>query len=132
MLRANMDLLPGAILEMLRMESPAQLEPLRVAESVVCQGKEIPSGQEIILLLGAANRDERHFKDPDRFDVERNPQDRLALGFGIRKCLGRHLALFKARIYFEELLKRFPNYPIGATRRLVSSWSRAFASVDFK
>jgi len=85
-LLANMDLLPGAILEMLRMESPAQVEPGRFAESVVFQGKEFPFGQEIILLLGAANRDERHFRDPDRFDVERNPQDQLALGFGIHKA----------------------------------------------
>jgi len=66
----------------------------------------------MLLLTASANRDERVFDDPDRFDIHRRPRQHLAFGFGIHHCLGAHLARLEARVALEELLKRFPEWDI--------------------
>jgi cytochrome P450 len=66
----------------------------------------------MVLLNGSANRDEREFPDPDRFDIHRKVQRHLSLGYGIHFCLGAHLARLEARVALEEVLKRFPEWEI--------------------
>jgi cytochrome P450 len=66
----------------------------------------------LLLMTGAANRDERTFDDPDRFDVHRSMQQHLAFGYGIHFCLGSHLARLEGRIALEEVLARFPNWEV--------------------
>ena len=116
---------------MLRLESPAQVMPRRVTAEVEYHGVTLEPGAQMLLLIGAANRDERHYPEPDKCDLRRGAKDHLGFGFGVHLCLGRHLARMEGRVYFTELLKRFPDFRIGATERIVSHWARAFSKAEF-
>jgi cytochrome P450 len=122
--------IPGAIEEMLRYDSPAQVLPRRVTRDVELFGVPVPAGAELMLVWGAANHDEREFEDPERFDVTRTLRRHLAFGQGIHFCLGSHLARLEARVAFEELLARLPDYRLAAPPRWVTStWARAYEAV---
>jgi cholest-4-en-3-one 26-monooxygenase len=69
-------------------------------------GTTIPAGHQVVLMYCSANRDEAHFDDPERFDVERTPNNHIAFGFGTHFCLGASLARLEIRVFFEELLRR--------------------------
>ncbi|MBW2270154.1 MAG: cytochrome P450 [Deltaproteobacteria bacterium] len=130
LLVADPSLIPNAVEEMLRYESPAQVLPRRTTEEIELHGKTIPAEQEIKLVWAAANRDEREFPDPDRFDIKREARRHLALGIGVHFCLGSKLARLEARVGFEELLARLPEYELESEPRWVHSlWARAYAGV---
>ncbi|MFD4657067.1 cytochrome P450 [Kitasatospora sp. NPDC058444] len=109
-LRANPELLPGAIEEVLRYESPFSVASLRrTTEPVTIAGTTIPAGEFVQIALLAANRDPAVFADPDRFDITRPDATRhLAFGHGIHHCLGAQLGRLQAEVAFSELLRRFP------------------------
>jgi len=118
--------LEDAIEEMLRCESPAQALPRRATRDLVRHGVTIPVGSEVQLVWGAANRDEREFEDPDRFDLHRRIRRHLAFGQGLHFCLGANLARLEARVAFEELLARIPDYALASEPRWVTSvWARS-------
>jgi cytochrome P450 len=96
--------------EVLRYDSPVQVVYRQATQDVELEGGKLPAGATVLLLLGAANRDERKFPDPDRFDVERNPQDHVAFGYGIHYCLGAPLARLEGRIALEALLFDCPPF----------------------
>jgi cytochrome P450 len=126
LLAADPARIPNAVEEMLRFESPAQALPRIARREVALHGVAIPEGAQARLLWGSANRDERVFDDPDRFDVTRDARGHLAFGQGIHFCLGAHLARLEARVAFEELLARIPRYRLAEAptwRR--SIWARA-------
>lgn len=107
------DLLPSAIEEMLRYDSPVQ-STLRVAKSdTEVGGTSVPAGALMFTLVGAGNRDPAQFPEPDRFDVAREPNDHLALGEGIHFCLGASLARLEAQVAFSEVLARFPHFRLA-------------------
>ena len=105
-------LVPGAIEELLRYESPSPVQARYVTRDVEHYGQQVPEGSVLLLMTGAANRDERQFDDPDRFDVRRAMQQHLAFGYGIHFCLGSHLARLEGRIALEEVLRRFPVWEV--------------------
>jgi cytochrome P450 len=105
-------LIPNAIEECLRYEAPSPVQARYVTRDVQHQGQTVPAGSAMVLLNGSANRDERQFPDPDRFDVTRKIQRHLSFGYGIHFCLGAHLARLEARIALEEVLARFPEWEI--------------------
>ena len=116
-LRDNPTLLLNAVQEILRLEPPSQLQGRTTAVDVTLHGVTIPKGQKVMLLTGAACRDERVFADSDRFDITREPDQRsIYFGFGIHKCLGMHLATLEIKIVFEELLKRYPDFEVDRSR----------------
>ena len=82
--------------------------------------------------MGAANRDEREFDEPDSFLIDRRTRRHLALGHGRHFCLGAGLARLEARVAFEELLLRWPDLQINAAnlRRLPSLWVRAWEGIE--
>jgi len=90
-------LVPGAVEEALRYESPVQVVLRTATQDVEIAGVRIPKGAYVAALLGSANRDERRFPDPDRFDVTRNPQGHVGFGFGKHFCLGASLARLETR-----------------------------------
>ena len=129
------DQIPAAVEEMLRFESPVQSLARRTTRAHLRHGISIPAGAEIRLLWGSANRDDRVFDHPDRFDIDRiAPAGRrhLALGHGIHFCLGAGLARLEAKVAFEEFLSAWPDYTIDHVRltRLASLWVRAWEAVQ--
>ena len=105
-------LVPNAIEELLRYEPPSPVQARAVTADVEHHGQTVPAGSVIVLLNASANRDERQFPDPDRFDIHRKVQRHLSFGYGIHFCLGAHLARLEARVALEELLKRFPEWDV--------------------
>jgi len=108
---ADPGLIPGAIEEVLRCESPSPVQARYVAHDVKCWDQAIPEGSIMLLLNGSANRDERHFPDGERFDIHRRGAH-LSFGQGLHFCLGSALARMQARVATEELLKRWPDWEV--------------------
>jgi pimeloyl-[acyl-carrier protein] synthase len=105
--------IPQAIEELLRYDSPVQLTSRIALEDRVLDGHRLRRGQQIVLLLGAGNRDPARFSDPDRLDVQREDVRPLSFGHGIHHCLGAQLARLEAAVAFERLLPRFPDLRRG-------------------
>jgi cytochrome P450 len=105
-------LVPQAIEELLRFEAPSPVQARSVTREVGHHGERVPEGAVLLLLTAAANRDERHFEAPDRFDIHRKIDHHLTFGYGIHFCLGSHLARLEGRIALEEVLKRFPKWEV--------------------
>jgi cytochrome P450 len=102
-----------AIEEVLRYEAPVQYLARSATRPVEVHERMIPTGDRVLLVWAAANRDERNWEDPDRFDVTRPPKRHLAFGEGIHFCLGAPLARLEARVAVDELLRRFPDYELA-------------------
>jgi cytochrome P450 len=105
-------LVPGAIEELLRYEAPSPVQARYVTRDVELYGNTVPEGSVMVLLTAAANRDERHFADPDRFDIHRVIDHHLTFGYGIHFCLGSHLARLEGRVALDEVLERFPTWEV--------------------
>ena len=106
-LRDDPDLMDNAVNELLRYDSPVQLDGRMAIEDMEIRGKRIRPGQRVICLLGAANRDPSVFTDPDTLDIARQEKSHMSFGRGIHHCLGAPLALLEGRIAFASLLERF-------------------------
>ena len=130
-LAENPSLVPNAIEELLRYEPPGPHVARWVAEDVEFHGQTIPAGSALLLMLASANRDERHFDDPDRFDIRRRPGGLLTFGRGAHFCLGAPLARLEGRVALEEVLKRFPKWEVDIdnARRSRTSTVRGWDSM---
>jgi len=123
-------LVPNAIEELLRYESPSPVQARYVTRDVEHHGRSVPAGSAILLLTASANRDERRFPDADRFDIRRRIDHHLAFGYGIHFCLGSALARLEGRIALDEVLQRFPSWEVdwdGAVQARTSTvrgWER--------
>lgn len=124
-LRADPALIPTAIEEMLRYQSPAQLTGIRyVSGPVELGGMSLERGDRVVPMVAAANRDERVFDDPDTFDVGRQPNRHLAFGAGQHFCVGAHLSRVEARIAFSVFIERFPHLRLATARDQVR-WNKS-------
>jgi cytochrome P450 len=102
-------LMPAAVEEILRYESPIQRAWRRVTQDVRIGGKQIRAGELVFLMLGSANRDPLQFPDPDRFDIRRGDNRHVAFGFGVHFCIGAPLARVEAPIAIATVLRRLRN-----------------------
>ncbi|HEV3003177.1 MAG TPA: cytochrome P450 [Pirellulales bacterium] len=109
-LRAAPDLLPAAIEEVLRYRAPLQWVMRTPRRDAEMHGQVIPAGQLVLPMLGSANRDPKQFRDPNRFDIARDPKANVAFGHGIHACLGAPLARLEARIALTDLLDRLGDF----------------------
>jgi cytochrome P450 len=116
-------LIPNAIEELLRYESPAPHVGRYVARDVEWYGEPVPAGSAILLLAGSANRDDRVFEDGDRFDIHRTIGHHLTFGYGAHFCLGAALARVEGRVALEEVLARFPEWDVDYANAEMASTS---------
>ncbi len=108
-MRADRSKIELLIQETLRWESPVQFVSREADRGRRVLRPAVPAGALLSVTVGSANRDERHYADPDRFDLHRKNDDHVAFGFGAHFCAGSHLALFEARTALNALLDRLPN-----------------------
>jgi cytochrome P450 len=101
--------------ELLRFESPLQLNNRQCTAPLRIGGVELPAGSFVTLAIGSANRDPAHFADPDRLDIGRKPNPHLAFGQGAHACAGLNVARLEARIAFGRLLARCPDLRLRGT-----------------
>jgi cytochrome P450 len=112
-LRANPELLPAAIEEVLRHRSPLQWMMRTPRRDVEVNGQTIPAGKLVLTMIGSANRDPKQFPDPDRFDITRDPNPHIAFGNGIHFCLGAALSRLEAKVALSDLLGRFRHFELA-------------------
>jgi hypothetical protein len=113
-LRSNPSLIPSAIEELLRYESPIQYTSRLAPDDVQMGGKTIHKRQAVIAVMGAANRDPERFPDPDQLDICRQDNRHLAFAWGPHFCFGAPLARLEGQIAFEAILRRMPNLSLGS------------------
>jgi cytochrome P450 len=111
-LAADPSLIPNAIEELLRYEAPSPVQARWTTTDVELHGTTIPAGSKVVLLTGAAGRDERKYPDPDRFDIHRTFDHHVSFGHGIHFCIGAALARTEGRIALEETLLRWPTWEV--------------------
>lgn len=120
----NPRLIPNAVEELLRFEPPAPHVARYVTRDVEIHGRKVPAGSAMMLLIGAANRDERQFPpDGDVFDIHRDTRQHLTFSVGTHYCLGSALARLEGRIALEEILARFPRWEVDLDNAKLSPTS---------
>ena len=124
--------IPLAVEELLRYDSPVQGLSRTLTADVELHGERMSTGDTVLLLFGAANRDERAFSRPDQFDIGRGVERNLAFGRGIHFCLGAPLARLEARVALENLLPALGRWSIDRpnSARLASAPIRGFARLE--
>ncbi|HEY7134776.1 MAG TPA: cytochrome P450 [Acidimicrobiia bacterium] len=109
---ADRSLVANAIEEILRYEAPSPVQARSVARDVEQYGEVVREGSVMLLLNGAANRDDRRFADGERFDIHREITHHLSFGYGLHFCLGAALARLEGRVALDEVLQRFPDWEV--------------------
>jgi cytochrome P450 len=125
-LRADRSLIPTAVVETVRIESPIQWFSRVLTADHMVDGVELSRGERVILLYGSANRDDRKYASADRFDVGRDAADHLGWGHGVHACIGVHLARLEMQAILTALLDRVQHIEAaGQPERLISTSFRA-------
>jgi cytochrome P450 len=120
----NLALIPNAIEELLRLESPAPHLGRFATRDVEYYGQKVPAGSVMMLLLASANRDHRRFPpEGDIFDIHRKLRSHIAFGAGLHYCLGAALVRLEVRVVLEEVLDRFPEWDIDLSNAAMSTTS---------
>ena len=109
-------LIPAAIEEVLRFEAPSPVQGRYASRDAEHHGQTVPKDSIMLLLNGSANRDERRFEDPDRFDIHRKGEGHMSFGYGLHFCLGAALARLEGRVALDEMLKRWPEWDVDYER----------------
>jgi cytochrome P450 len=130
-LAADASLIPNAVEELLRYESPSPVQGRWTTAEVELHGQVIPADSKVLLLTGSAGRDERTYPDADRFDIHRSMDRHVSFGYGIHLCIGAALARLEGRIAIEETLRRYPNWEVDTERAvlLFTSTVRGFSQL---
>jgi len=126
-LKAHRELVPGTINEAVRMASPLRGFTRLAKEDFRLGDTTVPAGSRVWLLYASGNRDERHFEDPDRFDIERNPRDHLGWGHGVHLCSGMHLARLEMEAVLTALLDRVDRIEPGQPVRIINNSAQGYA-----
>jgi cytochrome P450 len=121
LVRDDPTLLPHAINEVLRLESPIQNFSRLLVDDHEVDGVMMPAGSRVVVSYASANRDERKWDDPDRFDVLRKPSDHVGFGFGEHRCMGMPLARLELRAVLSALAERVERFELGEREPLMNN-----------
>ena len=122
---ADRSLVPQVIEEIRRFEAPSPVQARYVARDVEHYGQTVAEGSVMLLLNGAANRDERQFPDGERFDIHREMGHHLSFGYGLHFCLGAALARLEGRAALDEVLQRWPDWEVDMANARMAHASTA-------
>ncbi|MFE9941919.1 cytochrome P450 [Streptomyces hirsutus] len=125
LIREDPSRVPAAFNEVLRFWAPIHAWGRRATKDVDIDGTVVPAGAQVAILLGAGNRDPRHYENPDAFLVERNPVDHLSFGYGPHGCAGQGLARLEAHAVIEALSRRVKRLVVGPEVRVPSNTTRS-------
>lgn len=128
-LRAQPSAIPTAINEVVRLESPVQAFARRVSEDVAWGDQTLPKGSRVLLLYGSANRDERRWEDPERFDIGRSNADQLGFGHGAHMCAGANLARLEIAAVLSAMLPRIESIEIDEVQPLLNNLLHGYSSL---
>ncbi len=128
-IRADPKLIPNAINEALRCEAPIRAFTRYVSEAFEVGGQVVPKDSRVVVIYASANRDDRHFPDPDRFDIFRNASDHFGFGHGVHTCLGVHLARLELSTLFAVLAERVETIEVGEPTYLLNNVLRGFTAL---
>jgi len=132
-LRENPTLARTAFDEAVRLESPVQTFFRTTTRDIEVGGTLIPEGRKILMFLGSANRDPRRWRNPDTFDLSRDPSGHVGFGFGIHQCVGQHVARLEASTILKALAERVAAIEIaGPTRRHHNNTLRGWESLPVR
>jgi len=131
---ADPALAPDAFTEALRYDMPTQFLGRTLLRDVELHGQKLREGEVVLFLYASANRDDREFEAPERFDLRRRPPRILSFGHGTHACLGIHVARAEGRIALEELLRRAPDYEVdlAGAERLRTEFVQGFARLPLR
>jgi cytochrome P450 len=125
-------LIPQAVLEGIRLESPIRGFTRMTTAAAEVDGETIPANARVLLLYASANRDERKWDEPERFDIYRRPLDHLGFGHGVHVCVGMHLAQLEIRAVITALALRVRRFELGTPELLINSFLRGFERVPVR
>jgi cytochrome P450 len=125
-IRADPSRIPNAVLEAIRLESPIPAFTRVVTDDVDVGGVTVRRGTRVYLSYASANRDERKWWQPDRFDVSRRSIEQLGFGHGVHSCMGMHLALLEIRSLLQSFASRVRRFDAGQPRRQLNNCLRGF------
>ncbi|RLQ23286.1 cytochrome P450 [Seongchinamella sediminis] len=130
-LKANHDLIPSMVSEVIRWQTPLAHMRRVATEDVELGGKLISKGQRVVMWYVSGNRDETAIERPDEFIIDRaNPRKHLSFGFGIHRCMGNRLAELQLRILWEEILRRFARIEVvGEPERVHSNFVMGYSGL---
>jgi cytochrome P450 len=130
--RANRDLIPNTVAEIIRWQTPLAYMRRTALEDVELHGKTIKRGDKVAMWYASGNRDERKFERPDELIFDRdNARNHISFGFGIHRCFGNRLAELQLQILWDEMLKRFSKIEVVAEpRRNFSSFVKGYTQMQ--
>ncbi|MES1941871.1 cytochrome P450 alkane hydroxylase [Salinisphaera sp. T5B8] len=133
-LKANPELIPNMVSEIIRWQTPLAYMRRVATQDVELRGQTIKKGDRVLMWFASGNRDERKFDNPDDFIIDRKgARNHLSFGYGIHRCMGNRLAELQLRILWEELLKRFDNIEVvGEPERVQSNFVRGYSKLMVK
>ena len=129
-LRENPSMIPNAVNEAVRVESPIQNFSRVTTVDYEVDGVIMPAGSRVIMSYGAANRDPRKWEDPDRFDVRRRAMDHVGFGHGVHQCIGNNLARMEITALLSALAKRVKRIELHGSERHLNNVLRGFRRLD--
>src|SRR6185436_4658368 len=115
-----------AVNEVLRFEAPVRAFTRFATKPYRTDGVAIGEGERVLVLFGSANRDERRYADPDRFDVTRDARDHVGFGHGVHRCAGGHLAQLELEALLHALVARVRRIEVGEPEPLLSNVLRGY------
>lgn len=131
-LKQNPEKIPAAVLESVRRNSVVRFFSRVAVEDYQVDGVMVPTGARVMLLYGCANRDERHYPDADRFDIDRDPRDQLAWGTGTHMCAGMHLARLEMEVLLEALIEADVDILAGKPTMVANRGLYGFADLPLR
>lgn len=129
-LRERPSAIPDAINEVLRLESPVQAFARLVTEDIAWGEQSLPKGARLLLLYGSANRDERRWDDPERFDIARDARDQPGFGHGPHQCAGANLARLEMTALLSAMIDRVERIELTEARPLLNNFLRGYEKLQ--